>query len=168
MWLGIILGVLLLFLIGLLLIPLQLYINTNSKTYTASVGHLAKAYVEGDPDEIIRIRMRVLGYQFFLYPLKKKDKAKKKIKKKTKPKPSYKKLKKGGQWALRFLRSFKIKEFWLNVDTGNYVRNAQLYPIFGFVNHFYVPCGINFQGVNSLIIDLRSRPWNIIKSFIHI
>ncbi len=167
MWLVIVLGLLLLLLIGLLLIPLRLYINTNSKTYTASVGHLVKAYVEGDPLEIIRIRVRIPGYQFFLYPLKKKDNGKKKIKKKSKPKPSRQKLKKKGKWVLRFLRSFKLKEFWLTIDTGNYVKNAQLYPIFGFINHFYLPCGVNFQGVNCLIVDLRSRPWNIIKSFIH-
>ena len=167
MWLGIVLGALLLLLAGLLLIPLRLYINTGSKIYSVQVGHLAKAYVEEDIVEIIRIRMRFLGYQFFVYPLKKKKSAGKKPKKKSKPKASPLKLKKKGRWALRFLRSFKLKEFWLTVDTGNYVRNAQLYPVFGFINHFYLPCSINFQGVNCFIIDLRSRPWTIIKSFIH-
>ena len=167
MWLGIVLGVLLLLLAGLLLIPLRLYINTASKIYSVQVGHLAKAYVEEDTVEIIRIRMQVLGYQFFVYPLKKKKSARKKPKKKSKPKVAPLKLKKRGQWALRFLRSFKLKEFWLTIDTGNYVKNAQLYPVFGFINHFYLPCSVNFQGVNCLIIDLRSRPWNIIKSFIH-
>ena len=161
------LALVILMVIGLLLIPLQLYINTSSKIYSARVGHLAKAYVEADTVEIIRIRMRVLGYQFFVYPLKKKKSARKKLKKKRKPKAPYKNLKKGGQWVIRFLRSFKIKEFQLNVDTGDFVRNAQLYPIFGFINHYYLPCSINFQGVNTFVLDLRSRPWNIIKSFIH-
>ena len=161
------LALVILMVIGLLLIPLGLYINTSSKTHSAQAGPLAKAYLEEDPVEIIRIRMRVLGYQFFVYPLKKKKSFRGKLKKKSNPKVTYKKLRKRGQWVIRFLRSFKIKEFRLNVDTGDFVRNARLYPIFGFVNHYYLPCSINFQGVNTLVLDLRSRPWNIIKSFIH-
>ena len=163
MWIWVVLGVLLLVIIGFLFLPLQLYFNTIKNEYFVRLGHLAKAYLEGDKEEIIRFRLWVLGYQFFLYPLKKKA-SRKTI---ERPKKKVKKRELNIGRILQIGRAFKIHEFELNIDTGNYVRNAQLYPLFGFLNHHIAHCQINYRGTNSLVLDIRSRPFTILKSFIH-
>jgi hypothetical protein len=124
---------------------------------------LAKAYLEGDKKEIVRFRFWVLGYRFFLYPFKKKT-SRKAI---EEPKKKMKKRKFNVKRVFRLVSAFKIHAFELNLDTGNYVTNAQLYPIFGFFNHHFATCQINFKGINSLVVDIRSRPLTVLKSIIH-
>lgn len=159
----IIFGILILVLVGFLVIPIRLYANTISKQYFARIGHLAKAYLEEDKKEIIRFRIRVLGYQFILYPLKKKGK---RSKIKTSKKRAAKR-KHNVRQVFRMVKALKVHTFELNLDTGNYFTNAKLYPVFGFINHHFANCQINYQGVNYLIIDIRSRPITLLRSFIH-
>jgi len=165
MWALVVLGVFVLVLIGLLFMPIQLYTNTITNQYFARIGHLAKAQVEGDAAEIIRFRIWVIGYEFFFYPLKKKRKRKKKIEEPDKGRKGIKRFK--PRSFGKILKAFKLKQFELNVDTGNFVANAQLYPVFGFFNHHIANCQINYEGINSLIIDIRSRPVTVLKSFIN-
>ena len=162
-WLLAIVGVLILVLTMLLFIPIRLYVNTKANQYFASFGNLIKAFLEGDTKEILRFRIRVVGFEFILYPLKMKKKPKKKaepFKKTTGKRPKPRQL-------FRVLKAFELKKFELNVDTGDYVTNAKLYPIFGFVNHHFARCQINFKGINYLVFDIRSRPLTLLKSFIH-
>lgn len=163
MWILAVVGILILVLIMLLFIPIQLYINTTTNQYFARVGYLAKANLEGDTKEILRFRIRAFGYQFFLYPLKKK-KHRKKI---AKPKKKTKKKKLKTRRLVQILNAFKLNAFELNVDTGNYVTNAKLYPVIGFANHHFANCQINYKGINYLVFDIRSRPFTILRSFIH-
>ena len=163
MWVWVVLGVLLLVMVGLFFLPLQLYLNTIKNEYVVRLGHIAKAYLESDKKEIIRFRIRVLGYQFFLYPLKTKG-SRKAI---ETPKKKVRKKNFKGKRIFQLARAFKIHAFELNVDTGNYVTNAQLYPLLGFLNHHLARCRINYEGNNSLVMDIRSRPVTILKSIIN-
>jgi len=163
MWVWILVGVVLLAVIGILFIPMQFYVNTLNHLYFARIGHLAKAYLEGDEKEIIRLRIRFFGLQFFWYPLK----LKRSRKRVENPNEKVKKRKPRAQRIFQLIKAFKVYDFEMNVDTGNYVTNAQLYPVFGFFNHHIAKCQINYEGNNSLIIDIRSRPITVLKSFIH-
>jgi len=157
--------ILLLLLIGyVLLVPIDLYINTTTNQYYAQIRGLAKASIEKDNVEIVRIRLRTFFMNFYLYPLKyigltdKKERVKKN---KTKRKIG---LKKG----LQILKSFKIKRFNLEIDTGDYTLNAKLYPLFIFLNYHIGHFKVNFLDKNQLVLHLQNRPINIIKSFINL
>ncbi len=164
MWWWILIVLLFLFVTMLLFIPLQLYINTATNDYFIRVGHLARGFLEADDKEIIQFRIRVIGYQFYLYPLRMKSPGKKK---KKIPKKTTRRRKFEARKLVRILMAFKINRFDLSIDTGNYVTNAQLYPFFGFVNHHFAKCQINFEGINYLIFDVRSRPFTVLKAFIN-
>ena len=68
----------------------------------------------------------------------------------------------------RMLRTFKVKEFLLDFDSGNCITNAKLYPVFVYLNYQIGGFHINFQGRNQLVLQLHNRPIHIIKSFINI
>ena len=157
-------GVLLLLIVLFLLLPLQLYINTDSNQYFAQMGYVAKASLQGDEAEILRVKMQILGYRFFLYPLRRK----KDLGKKGSPRNKSRRKKPGGRWFIQILKAFSIRKFELNLDTGDYVINAKLYPLFGLVNPYLANCKVNYQGNNYVVCDLRSRPWKILRSFIHL
>ena len=71
----------------------------------------------------------------------------------------------GFRKAIRMIKSFSIKQFYLNIDTGDVITNAKLYPVFAFFNFYTGGFQINFQGENQAIIHIQNRPINIIRSF---
>lgn len=150
---------------GILMVPVELYINTTRNQYYLQLKGLARASVEVDPEEIVRIRVRTFFRNFYFYPLKRiglsntKKLDKSKIKKRKNKVPVRK--------ILRVLNSFKIKKIFVDIDTGNCISNAKLYPAFAFFNYCHRGFNINFEGRNQLVLCIHNRPIHIIKSFIN-
>lgn len=150
--------------LGLLFVPIQIYIDTDANTYFAGLKGLAKASFEADEKKLFRIRLKALFIERCFYPLTTSSKPKgpsKSRKKKTRPRKI--KLRK----LVRVLQSFKVKRFALDMDTGDYVANAKMYPIFVLLNQYVASFHINFENRNRLVMDIRNRPYRILKSFIN-
>lgn len=155
----------LLLIFGVLFVPVTGCIDTISNQYYIKIPGLAKANLEGDKSEIVRIRLVVLFFQFYLYPLRKMKSKQKKANKdegelKLKKQMPFKKM-------FRIIRTFKITRFLLDIDTDDYILNAKLYPLFVLLKYNGVNCNVNFQGRNQLVLCVRNRPIHIIKSFIN-
>ena len=155
--------VLLMLIILLLLTPVDLYLNSNTNNYYIQLRGLAKASIEKDPIEIARIKLHLFFMNFYFYPFKyifsKKKKGIKKIEKKSKRKIG---LKKG----LQIIKSFKVKRFDLEIDTGDYCLNAKLYPLFVFLNYRVGHFKVNFEDKNQFVLHLQNRPIDIIKQLL--
>jgi hypothetical protein len=152
--------------VGALLVPVELYINTTSNQYYVQLKGLARASVEGNAEEVIRIRLRAFYRNFYFYPLKymgmpKTKKLKKSIEIKRKKKVPVRNI-------LRVLKSFKVKKLFVDIDTGNCITNAKLYPAFAFLNYYHGGFNINFEGRNQLVLFIQNKPIYIIKSFINL
>ncbi len=164
---------LLLFLIYLLFAPLILYINTDEQAYYVQMKGLAKASIEGDKKEFLRIRLDTLFSHFYFYPLRKK-KSKKELKEKKDSgrnkrwsKIDQDKLIRYGKIGKGLLRSFELKRLEVAVDTGDCIQNAKLYPVFAFLNFYAGDFSVNFQDRNRVVLYLQNRAVNIIKVFIN-
>ena len=168
MYWGIILALILILIITLLWMPIELCIDTRSNQYYLRYGGLVKANVEGDEDEIIRLRLRVFWMQFKFYPLRK---SKKEKKPKEIPKKKKKKVRDripDKRTMLRLMRSFRVKKFDVELDTGDSVLNAKLYPLYAVLPFTNIRFGINFEGRNELALVIENRPIRIIRSYINI
>lgn len=82
---------------------------------------------------------------------------KEKTKKKVKPRRMLLK-------AVNMAKAFRIIEWKLAIDTGDYVRNAQLYPL-NFVPGFFNHLGVNFCDENYLVLKIVNRPWRILYTY---
>jgi len=159
--------VLIVLLIGFLLwTPIIIRVDTETNDYQIQWRGLAKARIEGDEREIVRIKLNVLFLNFKFYPLRswgnsKKKKGHSEVKKKKKFNP------KNGRIALRVLRTFEVKQFLLHLDTGDYILNAKLYPVFFFLNRTRGNFAINFNNKNRLALQVQNRPIFILKSIIN-
>ena len=162
LWLGIFV-LLVAILLYLLFMPLDLVLNTDENQYYLRVGVLGRAGIENDEEYLVRIRLRTLFTHFDYHPLKKRSPKKKKTDKKKKRnfKWSYVKI------AGRLIKSFEVKRFLLELDTGNCITNARLYPVFSLLQFQGISCGVNFDHKNTLVLHLQNRPIRIIKSFIN-
>lgn len=164
MWWMLLLTLLILFAIYLLFAPLVLFMDTKDNTYFVELKGLAKASFEPDRLEFLKIRLRIAFMNFDFYPLRKSDNTKKK---KIEEKKPARKGKISPKKVLALLKSFKLKKFYLNMDTGDFVLNAKLYPIFNFLDYHLGRFTINFQGKNRIVLMASNRPINIIKIFIN-
>lgn len=68
--------------------------------------------------------------------------------------------------VIRVLRTFRVHTFELSIDTGDYLLNAYLYPIFVLLSKSNRSLHINFNNDISLKIIIENRPYRIIKAFI--
>jgi hypothetical protein len=157
--------VLVLVIIGLLFAPIDIYLDTSDNNYYAEIKGLMKASIEPDETQILRIKVKVPFRQFYFYPLKPR-------RKKTGKKQSEKKERKhwnrfAPKTIWRVLRSFEIKKWNLDLDTGDAITNAKLYPLFSLLNYRYGRFHINFEGKNHAMLLMRNRPIKIIKSVIN-
>jgi hypothetical protein len=63
------------------------------------------------------------------------------------------------------LKTFRIKEWKLSIDTGDYSLNARLYPL-NFVPGFQHHLDINFMDRNDCSIKIVNAPWKILYAFL--
>ncbi len=154
----------LLLILYLLFVPVELFIDTTTNEYYIQLKGLAKASVVTDAKEVLKIKLKITFFNFYFYPLKKKSPPKNKEIGKRNEIRTMKRI--GLRKSLRMLRSFKVKRILLDIDTGDWILNAKLYPFFGFLNYHVGKFDINFEGRNRLALHLVNRPIYILKSLI--
>ena len=164
MWWLVFLGVILLIIVYLLFVPIVLFIDTEQNIYYLQLKGLAKASLQSDEIEILKIKLKLLFFNFYVFPFKPKTTSAKVQKNKTIKKKSKKKEFKK---VLKVVKTFKVKQFKIDIDTGDCIFNAKLYPLFAMLNYKYGGFHVNFQNKNALLLVIENRPIRIIKSFIN-
>ena len=148
--------------------PMILVIDTTNQQYYFQLKGIAKANLIKDDKEIFAVRLRVFFFKFMFYPLKK-DKVNKPAKKiSTTTKVRNKTTVKSFKTVIRVMKSFKVKRFYLNLDTGDCITNSKLYPVFSLLNYYLGGFYINYTGRNTLVLAIQNRPIRIIKSYFNI
>ena len=137
--------------------------DSTNQEFFVSLGDLARADVAKDKDYLLRIDLRTLFMRFKFYPLKRKSAKKKKTKKSKKSSIKWSQVRS----MVGIIRSFQVKNFSLDIDTGSCITNAKLYPAFAFLDFWVGNYQVNFVGRNSIALHLQNRPYKIIKSFIN-
>lgn len=165
MILVIILTVLSAILCYLLFLKIVLYLDTANNEYYVQAKGLVKAKIEPHETELIQIKFNTLFLKFSFFPLRKSNKKKKKAK--------IEKIKVSKRRTIeierlfRIARTFKVIQMQVDVDTGDCITNAKLYPPFAFMNYYGGQFSVNFEDRNRLVLNVQNRPIRIIKSFIN-
>lgn len=153
-------------LIWLLLAPLELIVNTDQNRYLIRYRGLMEASLRTDDQEVLVCRMRILGWPRDFYPLRR-------IWKKRQPKEETKvssKKDEGSRWKPSWkqikalFREIEVKELRINLDTGNWATNAQLFPVFWWMNRTVGEWQVNFEHRNAISMHLRTQPYRLIKA----
>jgi hypothetical protein len=151
-------------LIGFLLfMPILICIDTDKALYYIKLKGLVTIGIEADKAEILQIKVHVFFKDFYFYPLRQKKHDKKKPQKmgpKQKKSPGLTKV-------LRVVQSFKVTRFYVDMDTGDCLMNAKLYPLFALLKYKYGAFNINFDGRVKLLVHIENKPIRILRSFIN-
>ncbi len=153
MWL-LILTLTLLFIFGIVLVPLSFELNSTHNIYRIRLFMYAGArWIRKDIDSYLLIR--VLGIPFRVKPLKLfAGRSFRPKKQKSTKLPQRNTFGKGSLMGRKVLRAIRVKKFYLNIDTGNFPLNARLFPVAAYLREQNYRVHINFQGEND--IELRA------------
>ncbi len=161
-----ILALVFLLIVLVLISPVRLIIDTHSHTYSVQWKGIIQAKLITVNDEpTIALRTLVYKKNFELLHSSKKEKPKKEAKS-----PKWKKSKKSNKMTfskiMRMINTFKIKAFYVNLDTDNYITNGYLYPIFHFIKSQNITMKINYEGQNNVKLIVENRLYRIIKAYL--
>lgn len=167
----------LLLLVWIIFAPIHILIDTTRNKYGAGVLGLITASIVRKEDEGIRIRIKIFYFfNIYINPFKFVNKEAT-----TKVSDSIVKKKKLNTKELRFelfvlktiwkiLKKTKLKTVYLNIDTGDVIKNAYLIPVFVQVNVGRWNLTVNYENRFELIIHIEHRLsvilWQIIINFI--
>ncbi len=156
---------LLLILVYLLLIPIELEFNTYTNNYILKIKGLVQVELKTHPKYLFYFLWKTPLVHGAIYPLKH-DKVGRKSKALGKKKSRSFKMPK-----LALIRSLvkeiKVNALWIEIDTGSYVKNAQLSSITPLLRSWGIPINVNFLGQTNLILSIYSRPIYFLKGFIN-
>ncbi len=157
----IIISVLLLALVGLLLTPLIIRLNTDLNKYDVRLSGFMRAWLSVDDE--LSIHVWILGYHYKTNPkfalAGKEKKSKRKKKRSSTSKLRMKNI-------LNVMRSFRIRSFEASLDTDDYVVNAQLVPISWLLKLFQLNVSVNFRGSSYFRLEIRNNLWRLSTAFL--
>lgn len=168
MWLCCILIAVAALLLLLLFSPVRLEIDTENEVYLIRYG----VFVSGSLaviDERPAVKLRCLG---FTWQRKIEDLLLRLRKTVTPRVPAVRKRRSGNRrsfkWrkALAALRAIDIRKMYVDLDTGNYIRNAWLFPIFFMADKGARKLRINFNGETIVHISMQAVPAKLLWAFL--
>lgn len=164
--LTIILSIILLFLLGILFIPLRIVVKTKTKEYYIKLP----GYFRVDlifRDEIVPvIRLKLFLFSFHIEPGRKSRKKKEKGPDKMKKTKTKVRIRNPFKFFMSCLKQFKIKKLHAEIDTGDFPLNAQLIPLANAVNKNNISLNINFENRNQINFCTTIQTYKFLFLFI--
>jgi len=172
LWLWIILGILILLVMVVLFSPVVIDVDSEEDRYVVRYGWWVIGSLRAiDGDLAVRLRIFGFTWQKRIEDLVLSMRGKSKPETEETPTPA-RAPRKGG---LRKMSWRKIKAVWraiefkkleLDLDTGSYVRNAWLFPLFFMISRKNRKMRINFSGKNIVHAYVRAVPARLLWAFV--
>lgn len=164
--LTIISAIVILFLTGILFIPLSIVIRTKTKEYYVKLPGYFRIDLILREEIIPLIKVKLFLFSFHIEPGKKSTQSKENKPKKTRNNKNKKVKGKALQFFLGCLKQFKREKIQADIDTGNYPLNAQLIPIANTINGENINININFENRNQVEFITKTRLYRLLVMFI--
>lgn len=162
-WL-IIVGIMISFLFWFLFSPLVVKIDTRVPEAELQWKSIGSIWIWFEDEWWLSMRILFYRKTIRLSEIKTRQK---KIKEVTEKKKSKGKMKLGRllRKMIRVIKTFRVAEWQLAIDAGDYTRNAQLFPL-NFLPYSFEHLHINFTEDNYLVLKIKNRPWKIVYAFL--
>lgn len=138
-----------------MLTPVQLLINSEEQIYQVRGKGIFLFWFD-TADDSLRFRFRVFNYELKKIGLPRSS-VYKKSKKRKKTAHRFYGFKYIDRLVLDIVHSFRVKIFEVNIDTGDVVLNARLFPFIYILSNRKYQISINFDDINYVNIEMDNR-----------
>ncbi|MCA6075530.1 hypothetical protein [Fulvivirga sedimenti] len=165
----IVITILLLIILGILFVPIVIQIDTVHETYLVKVSGIGAFQMDHEESELVFILMLPF-YKKVIHPFRLSEKRKKSPKpaKDTPGKKEKKKSRMTFPRMLSLIRSFRIREFYCTIDSGDYVRNAMLVPVFQAITSYRNNLSVNFTGEFQLQLYASNNLFRLGRAYLNV
>jgi len=152
----------------LLVTPIDISINSDEVEFVRGRYGLVRIGVKKNSEDFIAVVLSVPFARFTVYPREKKEKKKEPGKSdagnnKRSVRSKFDRIKLLTNIGCEVITRFKIRRFYLDIDTGNVISNAYLFPLFFMVgNKPHMELNVNYNNNFYLVLDARNNLLNII------
>lgn len=159
-------SLLLILLLGLLFSHVIIRVNTQQNLYQLSWGLARVQFIPATDGGYFQVRYAFWHWEFPLLKLLAKPSSPKK------PETKGKMARKKGTGFFSFrrlrrvMRTFKLRFFYLDVDTDDFVYNAYWYPLFRVLSSPTRKLNINFAGRNRCAFEVHNRVYDVLIALI--
>ena len=162
--LAFILVILLILIVGFLVTPVSLYVDTDRGRYEIFQRPAFKFFAMIKNETIVP-QLQIAGINV---PLQSKGKTTiKNDRKKSKSKTTFRRSASAWRFLIeRSLKSFEVKQIIVDLDTDNVILNAQLVPVLLLASHGPVQLSANFNGRVYFHLEVKNRPAKILWIFL--
>lgn len=116
-----------------------------------------------DRSETNRVSVRLFGFKINMQRRRKEDH----VVKTTKPKKRRSKSRNAWNGLIHGIRkSFRLDVLKMDVDTGDYVLNAELTPVAMLCSNRTIDIRFNFVGLNYIYVRARLQVYNMVWAFL--
>jgi len=158
----IILSVLILFLLLLLFLPIIFELDSRIPCARLRWTLIGEAWICYEEEWWLSFRIFFFRKKILLSGIKR-------VKKRIAKKPVISKKKKNFsvlfKKILRVVKTFRVKQWDIGIDTTDYILNAHLYPL-NFLPGLSPHIRVNFRGENYLFIKINNNAWRILYAFL--
>lgn len=149
----------------ILVSPIQLIVDTNRQIFCIRWRGLGRFGLKILPGDLV-LRFDSWIYHKDYHPLAPRKKKKPKKKKETEKKKSKIDFRKNSRKAFRLIKTFRIKSFFVNLDTDDYILNGYLYPIFYYLGKHGEHLNINFKGDLEIKLVAENRLYKVVRAML--
>ena len=154
--------------VGVLISPLVIRMDSAKQEYEVRWKGIGRICVVPDEDELLILRLRIFFLEWQFLPFRsggttQSENPKKKVDAEAR---AFNTRNISLTTFLRVLQSFKVQELEVEVDTGDYVRNAYLNPLFYFLSNGRKQWLVNYKGINRVRLVIQNRPIRILYAAI--
>jgi hypothetical protein len=152
----------------LLVTPIDIKINSDKDEFCSGRYGLIRIGVTTGKEDIVTVIVTAPFLRFTVYPREKTDNRKESGKSvtgrnKRSARSKIDRIKLLINIAWEVICKFKIRRFYLDIDTGNVISNAYLFPLFYMVgNKPRMELNVNYNNNFCLVLDARNNLLNII------
>ena len=162
-WVVVVLTLFVLLIVWILLVVIEIQIDTRipeASITLKSLGGLRLWY-----DQHWFAQFRITYFRKTINLNARKPRRSKSVSHRAKKKPSRLQFRKLLEIIRRVLRSFRVQECNIYLDTGDHTYNARLYFLNSMPN-FSGHMHVNFNGANYVVLKLKNRLLNLLVAFI--
>jgi len=154
-----------LFLLWLLFGPVILLVNTTGQRYQLSLPGIFLAVLVPS-DGLFHVRGRILFFPYKFFPFRKGRKKKREKKGAAIAKRRFRFPRGGFGMARDMAGTIRIKHLEMDIDTDDFLLNGWLVPVFSVIDSSNTRMHVNFEGVFTLLVDMRIRLGVLLWAFI--
>jgi len=162
MWWAVIFLLLIALLLFMFITPIVVELNSETGRCQLQMTGIGRVNLILDESFTLNVQLFFFNFTIHMLPIARVREIQEEKISERKVRKSHFRLKK----IISVMKSFQVQQFYLDLDTGNFVLNSWLFPVAQFFDPTHHRVTLNFIGRNECVITLKNNLLRIVRALL--